>query len=415
MSQTRDHISVRLRARSLAGAAFAAVLAIGALAGAPKAPAAGGAGFDGPSRALEAAFKVALLERRETSDGCYPAPNALAKALAEGTDLRVAVIANQRSIKKRGIAYVVSGRTACNRAYLALLGKRGLYVLDSDEGPIYVVGADGRRLRGKDAIIGGAGPLRSLQLVSKTTTLTLGDEVQRQTVSCPGGTFPMGGGMFGTPSPNPLTREGVYPHSYERLGVQRGWHINPVLIDPDPTSVTPRNVTIQALCGRGLAPTASPHSTVFVKPGQTKVAIARCPKGTKLYSGGFQRADFRTPSGSYPIESRAVGNAWRVTGQAFGAFGGEITSIAYCSPDKEAKVKTVSASVPVLLSQFAEATTPACPKGTKLVAGGFSSNGTTGVFSDGGHFNAHGTWTAGAFGYFGPAASYTAYGYCAKG
>lgn len=415
MSESHNHVSIRLRSRPLAGPAFAAMLAIGALAGAPEAPAAGGAGFDGPSRALEAAFKVALLERRETPDGCYPAPNALANALTEGTDLRVAVIANQRSIKKRGIAYVVSGPTACNRAYLAMLGKRGLYVLDSDEGPIYIVGPDGRRLRGKDAIIGGAGPLRSLRLVSKTATLTLGDEVQRLTVACPGGTFPMGGGMLGTPSPDPLTREGVYPHSYERLGVQRGWHINPVLIDPDRSSVTPRRVTIQALCGRGLAPTASPHKTVFVKPGQTKVALARCPKGTKLYSGGFQRADFRTPSGSYPIESRAVGKTWRVTGQAFGAFGGEITSIAYCSPDKEAKVKTVSASVPVALSQFAEATTPACPKGTKLVAGGFSSNGATGVFSDGGHFNANGTWTAGAFGYFGPAASYTAYGYCAKG
>ena len=225
----------------------------------------------------------------------------------------------------------------------------------------------------------------------------------------------MGGGMFGTPAPNPITREGVYPHSYERLGVQRGWHINPVLIDPDRSSVTPRTVTIQSLCGRGLAPSASPHKTVFVKPGQTKVAVARCPGGTTLYSGGFQRADFRTPSGSYPTESRAVGNSWRVTGQAFGAFGGEMTSIAYCSIEKKAaRVQTVSATAPVLLGQFAEATTPSCPGGTKLISGGFSSEGATGIFADGGHYNPQGTWTAGAFGYFGPAASFTAYGYCAK-
>jgi len=404
-----------MRLRLLAGTTAVAIGFTGIFAASAPAQNGGGAGFDGPSRALEQAFKVALLERRETPDGCYPAAKPLAAAIQAGTSLTVGVIANQKAVKKRNVAFVVSSRTRCNRAYIAFLGKRVLYILDSDEGPIYVVGKDGERVRGNDAEVGGKGPLRSLRLVSKTTTLTTGDEVRRETVSCPTGSFPMGGGMFGTPAPNPVTREGAYPHSYERLGVQRGWHINPVLIDPDRSSVTPRTVTIQTLCGRGLAPTASPHKTVFVKPGQTKVAVARCPKGTNLYSGGFQRADFRTPSGSYPTESRAVGNAWQVTGRAFGAFGGEITSIAYCSPDKEAKVKTVSASTPVLLSQFAEATTPACPAGTKLVAGGFSSEGSTTLFSDGGHFNPAGSWTAGAFGYFGPASSFTAYGYCAKG
>lgn len=376
--------------------------------------AAGGAGFDGPSRALESAFKIALLERRGSPDGCYPAPKALAKALTEGTDLKVAVISNTKSITARGIAYVVSSRSACNRAFLAMRGKRGLYVLDSDEGPIYVIGPNGKRLEGKDQIVGGAGPLRSLSLRSKTSSITTGDEVQRLTVRCAGKSYPIGGGMFASPSPDPLTREGVYPHSYERLGVQRGWHVNPVLVDPDRTTTTPRSVTIQVMCGRGLVPTESPHKTIFVKPGQTRSAIARCPKGTKVFSGGYQRADFRTPSGSFPIESKAVGSSsWRVTGRAFGAFGGEITAIAYCAPDKEAKVKTVSASTPILLNQFAQVTTPSCPGGTRLIAGGFSTNGATGIFSEGGHFDSAGTWTAGGFGYFGPASSYSAYGYCA--
>ena len=402
--------------RLLAGATALAIGLTGLFASTAPAQNGGGAGFDGPSRALEQAFKIALLERRKTPDGCYPAAKPLAAAVEAGTSLKVGVIANQKSIKKRNIAYVVSSRTNCNRAHIAFLGKKGLYVLDSDEGPIYVIGNDGKRAQGNDAEVGGKGPLRSLRLVSKTSTLATGDTVSRQTVSCPTGSFPMGGGMFGTPAPDPVTREGAYPHSYERLGVQRGWHINPVLIDPDRSSVTPRTVTVQTLCGRGLAPSESPHSTVFVRPGQTKVAIARCPGGTTLYSGGFQRADFRTPSGSYPTESRAVGNTWRVTGQAFGAFGGEITSIAYCSPEKKAaKVQEVSGTAGVLLGQFAEATTQACPGGTKLISGGFSSQGATGIFADGGHYNPSGTWTAGAFGFFGPAASFTAYGYCAKG
>ena len=84
-------------------------------------------------------------------------------------------------------------------------------------------------------------------------------------------------------------------------------------------------------------------------------------------------------------------------------------------PTRRPRSRTVQTSVPVLLDQFAEATTPACPRGTKLISGGFSSEGATNLFSDGGHFNAAGTWTAGAFGYFGAASSFTAYGYCAKG
>ncbi len=374
----------------------------------------GGAGFDGPSRALEAAFKIALLERRQTPDGCYPAPEALARTLDQSTTLRVAIKPSLKSVKKRGIAYVISGGAGCNRTILAFRGKRGLYVLDSRQGPIYVIGRDGKRLKGKDAIVGGAGPLRSLSLKSKTFSMTSGDEVRRLTVLCSGKRYPIGGGMIGSPAPS-AEREGVYPHSYERLGVQRGWHINPVLIDPDLAGTTPRQVTLQVMCGRGLVPHSSPHTTVFVKPGETKSAVARCPKRTSVFSGGFQRADFRTPSGSFPIESRAVGSrSWRVTGRAFGAFGGEITAIAYCSRDKEAKVKTVKRSTSIPLNQFGEATTPRCPRGRRLIAGGFGANGVTGAFSDGGHFNNNGTWTAGAFGFFGPTPSYTAYGYCAR-
>ena len=46
---------------------------------------------------------------------------------------------------------------------------------------------------------------------------------------CPGGktVTPLGGGMSTSPEPGP-DGEGVYPHSYERLGAQRGFHVTPV-------------------------------------------------------------------------------------------------------------------------------------------------------------------------------------------
>ena len=57
-----------------------------------------------------------------------------------------------------------------------------------------------------------------------------------------------------TSPPTSSDGEGIYPHSYERLGAQRGWHISVVFLDPSPGSTTPRNVTVQALCGFGVIP-----------------------------------------------------------------------------------------------------------------------------------------------------------------
>ncbi len=109
--------------------------------------------------------------------------------------------------------------------------------------------------------------------------------------------------------PPGLDGEGIYPHSYERLGAQRGFHISEVLYDSNWASTTPRNITIQAVCARGQIPqNPTPHKTVFILPGQTKSAIARCPNGQQLITGGFQRTNFASDGGNYVTESRAVGS-----------------------------------------------------------------------------------------------------------
>ena len=104
------------------------------------------------------------------------------------------------------------------------------------------------------------------------------DQLTRLEVFCPGGRYPIGGGMTVNQPPG-LDGEGIYPHSFERLGAQRGFHISEVLYDSNWASTTPRNITIQAVCARGQIPqNPTPHKTVFILPGQTKSAIARCPK-----------------------------------------------------------------------------------------------------------------------------------------
>ena len=74
--------------------------------------------------------------------------------------------------------------------------------------------------------------------------LTTPDRARRLIVRCPKGRVPLGGGMTSTPSVG-ADGEGIYPHSYERLGTQRGFHISALVIDPSPGQTTPRLATIQ--------------------------------------------------------------------------------------------------------------------------------------------------------------------------
>jgi hypothetical protein len=252
----------------------------------------------------------------------------------------------------------------------------------------------------------------SVTMRSKTFTLNRPDQKQRLTVGCPGRQRPLGGGMTSSPPPS-ASGEGVYPHSYERLGVQGGWHVTAVLYDPDHSSTQARNVTLQVACGPRLGHVTPPHKTTYVKPGQTKTVVATCPGRRHLFSGGFQRTDFTSRGGDYVIESRAISDkSWRVIGHASGDFGGELTAIAYCTRSKRSLVTEVSNSTS-LAPGFGSTTTPACPPGQRMTAGGFSSNGSTTTFLTNGIINQDGTWSASGYNW-GSGATLTAYGYCLR-
>ena len=236
---------------------------------------------------------------------------------------------------------------------------------------------------------------------------------RRLTVGCPGRLVPLGGGMFGSPGPG-SDGEGVYPHSYERLGVQHGYHSTVVLFDPSPGSTTSRSVTLQVACARKQKHVTPPHKTVYVNPGQTRTAVATCPGNRRLFGGGFQRTDFTARGGDYINESRAVSDkSWSVTGSAFGGFGGELTAIAYCWHSHKPLLTEVSGSATVGTGRFATATTPSCPVG-RIVFGGFSTSPAGAALFTNGFFTPSGGWSASAMNTFGPTATLTAYGYCLK-
>jgi hypothetical protein len=389
---------------------------VGLLVFTSSAPAGRQGGHNAPTRKLEKAYKVLLTKRVGSKNGCYPSASRAARVIERKAHEAAAVTGGFGGVRSDGRVYVLRGLTNCNRVVLSLRTGRKVFALNSLRGPVYVLGSKQNR----EPQAGGAGPLRDVSLVNKTFPLRKSDEIKRLQVICPKGTNPLGGGMTGLPPPS-ADGEGVYPHSYERLGVQHGFHVTATLVDPGLNGVTPRRATVQAVCGRGLVPFSAPHKTVFVKRNSTNTATASCRAGQSLFSGGFQRTNFTTPftspGGNYITESRAVGtNAWRVSAAAAGKDGGELTAIAYCAKDESLPLTEVSTSVPQPGSTAATATTPHCPAGMRLIAGGFSFNGSRNAFFADGTFNDDGTWSATGYGYFGQAdpPGLTAYGYCAQ-
>jgi hypothetical protein len=158
---------------------------------------------------------------------------------------------------------------------------------------------------------------------------------------------------------------------------------------------------------------SSPHSTVFVTQGQTRSAVATCPPGNRLLAGGFQRTNFVTRGGNYVTESRAISDrAWQVSGAAFGNFGGELTAIAYCLRSGGPLVSEVDSETALPLEESATTATPACPPGSNMVGGGFSTSPSGPALVSSAYFDSGGAWSTTAFNEFGPNATLNAYGYC---
>jgi hypothetical protein len=383
------------------------------------AQAAGTGGHNAATLKLERSFTAALSARVDSASGCYPAEKAMAKQIKKRWRYKVVVVRSLKQVRGAGLVHVISSASNCNNVRFALR-QGSLYELDAARGEIVVLGKAAARARRAAILRANRGPLRSITTVSKTYSVTKDHRRLRFEARCPGGRGPLGGGMSFTPA-HGSDGEGIYPHSYERLGAQRGWHITAWLFGGMAGNPSPHQLRVQAVCGRGLSPYSAPHRTVFVKPGETRTATARCPGGQKLMSGGFQRTDFLGDGGNYITESRAIGsNKWRVSARAYGEYGGELTAIAYCVKSKGALLTEVEASSPLAFGGTATTTTPKCPGKRVLTSGGFSFNGNGDAWFAGGEIsgNAFSVHSFDRFGPRPPASDYlpapqvTAYGYC---
>jgi hypothetical protein len=378
-------------------------------------------GYDEATSSLEGGFKIMAIKRVFSESECYPPPNEIVTILQRDLKRDVVVTPNLNSVQGTNLINVIDNQTDCDRLVLALRAgtKQRIFVLDSNYGPVYLAGHQNQA--GKNQA-GGAGPLRDLASASKESRLSDPDGTSRLEVLCPDGSHPLGGGFYNV-TPIGQDGEGVYSHSYERLGAQDGFHDTVTYVSPS-QKPHERRVQLQVVCGQGLVPTASPHATTYVHRHETATVTAHCPKNTQVFSGGFQRTNFTTPGvkrygghiygGDYITESRAVGDdSWRVSGGSTGENGGELTAIAYCGQDDSLPIKEVSKEVSVDEGKSASATTPTCPDGYALISGGFGFNGSHNALFADGYFTRGARWAATGYGWFGQA-NLTAYGYCAQ-
>jgi len=255
-----------------------------------------------------------------------------------------------------------------------------------------------------------AGPT---QIITRAFTLKDPNDGQRFTVGCPNNKrfrFPYGGGMF-SPTPYDADGAGVYPHSYERLGVQHGYHVTSILYDPSPGDATAHEVDLQVICGPEPGKLNPPHETATVNPNESKTHNVRCTGKRVLLGGGFQRTDFTNFGGDFVTESYAVApNVWRVSGTAFGTFNGELTGIAYCR--KKGGTLAVNATAPVQPHTVGSATTPPCPGNKVMTWTGFTTDPLGSMFFAGSKFNPDDTVTGFAYNRTDAPANLTVFGYC---
>jgi hypothetical protein len=205
--------------------------------------------------------------------------------------------------------------------------------------------------------------------------------------------------------------EGVYPHSFERLGAQHGYHITPVLFDPMAPS-TPRSVTLGVVCGPDPGKAGAVHTFMDVPPGSMTTAVARCPGKRKLFAGGFNLFNFTGTGGTYPTQAEAIdAKTWTVSAASFGTKGGQIAAIAYCRKGPGSFSFTEAATT-IAPGTAGTVTTPACPKKRPLVAGGFETTPHGALMFGSSAINPNRTYGAEGYNRSGAPATFEAYGYC---
>jgi hypothetical protein len=181
-------------------------------------------------------------------------------------------------------------------------------------------------------------------------------------------------------------------------------------------SAEPGELTSFAYCRDQKIKRRSSETTVS-GGGATETVTARCPRGTKVASGGFDNPDFGVGEGGataiVPSESLKTGKrAWSVSGKNLGDVSGELATQVTCQKGQGLKTFAEELSIGIGIRDVQVE----CSGDRRVVSGGFdySIEPTEVAFVIASHKAGKRTWEVKAMNFEHPTAALTAYAYCEK-
>jgi hypothetical protein len=253
----------------------------------------------------------------------------------------------------------------------------------------------------------GIGAATGAKLKTKSASTTLSQtEFDSVTAKCKRGTKAVSGGFeseidLGGPT------EAIIPYMSRAEGGRKwtsaGFNLS-----------QPGELTSFAYCRDQKVKRRAEETTINVF--ETDTVTARCPRGTKVASGGFDNPDFNvngTTIAIFPTESKKVGKReWTVTGTNLGTTAGELVAQVNCHERKGLKTAEEDLSI---TSSGVHDVVAECAAGRRVVSGGFdySLQPSEEAFVFSSHKVGKRSWEVEALDLVDPA-TLTAFAYCEK-
>jgi hypothetical protein len=268
-------------------------------------------------------------------------------------------------------------------------------------------------LAGVTAIAGAGKKLKT----RSATTAVEAEGSGSATATCKRGTKAVSGGFEGEYSPPPPLAFPFIVGEMTRRTAPRDWTSSGFN-----NGNAPGDLTSFAYCRAQKTKQAS--DTVTIPVSQFDTATATCPKGTRLFSGGFEADPIVPGGGDTPAlrvsESRKAGNrAWEASAFSNGNVPGDLTAYAYCRDGKGLKTKQTSTTLTQKVPDMDfKDITARCKRKQRAVSGGFTSpevaSETTPRFVSSRKLGRRGWGVAAFIGGTGLTIDFTAYAYCEK-
>ena len=262
------------------------------------------------------------------------------------------------------------------------------------------------------AVVAAAEARERLQAVSESEELGV-EQNGSVGATCPAGTRVVSGGFASEFSDPPVNFPFIELDASQRSG-RRSWTssgFNDGNAAGDLTSFAYcRDQTLRAV-----------RTTVPAPVGQFVTATAKCPRGTKVISGGIEASPIDTVGDTpvlYVSESRRAGKRkWEASAFSDGNEAGELTATASCDKARKPKARSVSTTLSdVPPNTPFDAVTARCKRGERVVAGGFGSPDDSGSatprFMASKRVGRRGWKVSGFYGNIGAPIEITSYAYC---